>query len=150
MQNETTLQNISPNDDDDYEHYSNMSVIAITLDETEYIDSEKQNGNYVICSVVVDEDILVDMCISAGSFVKHKYEDVLQYMNDYSMFEDEPPAEDLEIVCYSEYGHVIKTPYLRIFQRKWREYYKKKMRKINQMKSPNYQYMRSIIRIPYI
>lgn len=132
------------NSDDDYEHYSTVAVLRIALDETEYIDTEKQNGEYVLCSLVINDDIMIDSCLSPKTFTTHNFKDVLEYMNDYSMFEDEPVIKKLDIVCYSEYGHIVKTPYLRIFQRKFKKYYSEKMKWIQRMKSPNALYARSI------
>ena len=140
----------SDSDEDNYEHYSSADAVAIATDEDAYIDSDKSPGTYLLCSVVIDEEIMIDTCISPKSFIKYDYKHIMEYVNDYSMFEDDPPAETLEIVCYSEYGHIIKTPYLRLLQHKYKKYFAEKMKKINRMKSPNYLYLRAISRRPGI
>lgn len=115
-------------DNDDSDNESEQSDIDDVFDEEEeeFIDAVKTNGKYFIgiCkNIKPDNYLLLLSTISNRQFLRHSYETVKNYLQAYSIvYVHDPRVEilNLEISKNGTYTCIIKTFWLRLVQRRWR------------------------------
>lgn len=150
----------------DYAYYASPEVLSIIREEEDYLSYDREHGEYLLCTTIVQVvsdmyeditflqyDMLINTAISVSTFLKYDFKHVWEYANDYSFFPSDQ-IRHFDIVQYydgndREYSEkypyiVVKTRYLKMFQRKYKKYFAKKMAKIERMKSPQEMYMRQI------
>lgn len=112
-----------------------------------FLDSEKINNKYYIgIYTVLDEymnqpqsstpiEIVLGSCISPSTFFEFPIKNIQQYLSAYSIiYSDRFSRKNVDILklCISErdgtYTVIVKTTWLRMFQRKWRKIYAEKKR----------------------
>ena len=138
----TTLSDSDYVDDDDddepndipymdyeyYDDYENHQVQAIYQDDKDHLDADKNDGCYylgIYKHYSSSGKFLLINSISGSTFTKYSYDDIIEYLNCYS----------IALRWYSEIGiiqmHitnqvyyvVIKTYWLRLIQRVWKKKY---------------------------
>ena len=95
-------------------------------DDGEFMDAEKTNGSYYIglAGYVENqsEPILLSS-ISANAFLMNGHSNVLEYLTEYSTSRVATPKLDILKLCVDDrqtYNVIIKTHWLRLVQRKWK------------------------------
>lgn len=121
--------------------------------EVDFLDEEKRNETYYIgiCNATPHGGILLGTCISPQTFHQFPYEAVLYYLTQYNMMKSlRNQIHSVEILqtcfhtrritlngtvhIFTTYQVIVKTFWLKMFQRKWREYYRWKMERDNRKK----------------
>ena len=99
-------------------------------EDCEFMDADKKHGSYYIglCGYVKNqEEPILHSSISANAFFNNKHSDVLKYLRDYSTTMVDKPVIDIMKLCVDDrqtYNVIIKTHWLRVFQRKCRLFIK--------------------------
>ena len=99
-----------------------------------FLDSEKINNKYYIGIYSrVDDELLLGSCISSSSFFEFPISAVKKYLSTYSIiYNDRFFLKKIDILKLAinetdgTYNVVIKTVWLRIFQRKWKKLFAEK------------------------
>jgi len=99
-----------------------------------FLDSEKINNKYYIGIYSrVDDELLLGSCISSSSFFEFPINAVKKYLSTYSIiYNDRFFLKKIDILKLAinetdgTYNVVIKTVWLRIFQRKWKKLFAEK------------------------
>lgn len=112
----------------DDEHEDEYVIDNIYRDESDYLDTEKQEGHYYIgvAGCISTSAILYANSIRPQSFFKYSYAHSLSYLQLYSIFRIRRPRIDimkLSILDDSTHVAILKTHWLRIVQRTWRKIY---------------------------
>ena len=105
---------------------SDDEVYDIYDDDGEFMDAEKTDGSYYIglAGYVENqsEPILLSS-ISANAFLMNGHSNVLEYLTEYSTSRVATPKLDILKLCVDDrqtYNVIIKTHWLRLVQRKWK------------------------------
>lgn len=129
---------------------SDDEVYDIYDDDGEFMDAEKTDGSYYIglAGYVENqsEPILLSS-ISANAFLTNGHSDILEYLTEYSTSRVANPGLDILKLCVDDrqtYNVVIKTHWLRLVQRKWKNIYSHRQSIINSRKKPSSLRYRSI------
>ena len=116
-------------------------------EDGEFMDADKTDGSYYIglAGYVPNqpEPILLSS-ISPTAFLMNGHSDVLGYLAEYSTTRVGNPQLDIMKLCVDDrqtYNVCIKTHWLRLVQRKWKNIY---ARRINHRKKPSSLRYRSI------
>ncbi len=116
-------------------------------EDGEFMDSDKTDGSYYIGLAGYvrgqTEPILMSS-ISPNAFLTNEHSDVLRYLAEYSTSRVGNPKLDILKLCVDDrqtYNVCIKTHWLRLVQRKWKNIYTKR---INSRKKPSSLRYRSI------
>jgi hypothetical protein len=116
----------SYNDEIDYDGVDDYDDI-FSLEET-YIDSEKQNNQYVIgISSDEGEYELLACSVTPSTFFKFTYKRILNYLFYYSTVYVPAPKINIIKINVSEdqcYISINKTYWLKLIQRHWKKTYK--------------------------
>jgi len=119
-------------------------------EDGEFMEADKANGSYYIglCGYVPDQpEPLLLSSISANAFFNNTRGDVLEYLMDYSTTRVDNPAIDIMKLCVDDrhtYNVVVKTHWLRLFQRKCKKVYAERQKLINSRKHPRALRYRSL------
>ena len=119
-------------------------------EDGEFMEADKADGSYYIglCGYVPDQpEPLLLSAISANAFFNNTRGDVLDYLRDYSTTRVDNPAIDIMKLCVDDrqtYNVVVKTHWLRLFQRKCKKVYAERQKFINSRKHPRALRYRSI------
>jgi hypothetical protein len=111
------------------EIYENENEKDIYDDDGEFMDAEKTDGSYYIglAGYVENqsEPILLSS-ISPSAFLTNGHSDILDYLTEYSISRVANPELNILKLCVDDrqtYNVVIKTHWLRLVQRKWKNIY---------------------------
>ena len=124
--------------DNDYNHYAYINdeieyrLERIFREESDYIDTDKDDGKYYIGLHKYNSYrklLLLTNTVSAKSFLKFTYMDILRYLYFYSILR--PMCPKIEIFCLSilpdeSYSVILKTHWLKIIQRNWKRIFKER------------------------
>jgi len=125
----TTVSNSSIDDytddgDDDGEED------AIFWEDEEFVNSEKENGQYILgIAHHIDGYSTYVHGITAKTFYKFPFQNVMNYLYYYSITRIENPVLDIIQIQIDQDGRYIaiqKTYWLRMFQKCWRKFYREK------------------------
>lgn len=120
---ETTIANSSLDGHDD-------TSDEIYWDDEHFVDSDKQDGQYVLgISYYINGYDIYFSGITAKSFYKFPFQNVIDYLYDYSIIRIEKPIVDIlqiRILQDGRYIAIRKTYWLRVIQKCWRKYCKEK------------------------
>ena len=106
-------------------------------EDGEFMEADKANGAYYIglCGYVPEQpEPLLLSSISANAFFNNTCGDILEYLRDYSTTRVDKPAIDIMKLCVDDrqtYNVVVKTHWLRLFQRKCKKVYAERQKFIN-------------------
>ena len=122
---------------------SDDEVYDIYDDDGGFMDAEKTDGSYYIglAGYVENqsEPILLSS-ISTTAFMENEHDDILEYLTEYSTSRVAKPELDILKLCVDDrqtYNVVIKTHWLRLIQRKWKNIYSTRQSIINSRKKPS-------------
>ena len=122
---------------------SDDEVYDIYDDDGGFMDAEKTDGSYYIglAGYVENqsEPILLSS-ISTTAFMENEHDDILEYLTEYSTSRVANPALNILKLCVDDrqtYNVVIKTHWLRLIQRKWKNIYSTRQSIINSRKNPS-------------
>jgi hypothetical protein len=104
----------------------------IFREESDYIDTDKEDGKYYIGIYKYNyyrKILILANSVSAKSFLKFSYMDILRYLYFYSIVR--PPVPKISIYSLSvlpdgSYSVILKTHWLRIIQRNWKRVFKER------------------------
>uniref|UniRef100_A0A6C0F0Z2 Uncharacterized protein n=1 Tax=viral metagenome TaxID=1070528 RepID=A0A6C0F0Z2_9ZZZZ len=119
-------------------------------EDGEFMEADKANGAYYIglCGYVPEQpEPLLLSSISANAFFNNTHGDILEYLRDYSTTRVDKPAIDIMKLCVDDrqtYNVVVKTHWLRLFQRKCKKVYAERQKFINSRKHPRALRYRSL------
>ena len=126
--------------------------------ETEFIDEDKQDDTYYIGVYHVTPDaILLGACISPQTYFQFSNQLISSYLSNFCVFHSKPLMKKIEILktkfqhvrvvihgreyIYTSYDIIVKTFWLKIFQRKCREYCRwKKSRDLHKARMQTQRY----------
>jgi hypothetical protein len=127
---------------------NNNDIYMIYDDEDmEYIDEEKKNLKYYIglpAYIETENEFVLMSTISPAAFHKYNINTITEYIYQYSiMYIPHPTPHILQLFIKSDgvYSVIIKTYWLRIIQRTWRNICKK--RRLIEKKAMQLSYLRS-------
>ena len=90
-------------------------------EDSSFLEEDKIDKHYYIG--IASEDLLLLSTISPKTFYKYDYQLVQQYLNDYSIQENEP--RNIEIfqldIKDNTYHVILKTHWIRLIQRRWKK-----------------------------
>lgn len=125
----------------DYDTTRNQQILAdvenIAIDETNFLDSEKQDKKYYIGFAMYNRPCgkyWFDIAITCKSFFKYPISACMLYLNSFSLFQIRNSRLIINIQIMQlhidpiskQYNVVLKTFWLRIVQRTWKRIYKEK------------------------
>ena len=125
-------QYLNSDSDNDSVRASDNSIFDTVYDiadsEEDYIDCEKQNGNYYIGSSVYNAQtntIQLSTAVSINTLLSYDIRAIQLYLEEYSIYSpgiEVPPVHimQLDIKSDGQYCVVIKTFWLKIIQRAWK------------------------------
>jgi hypothetical protein len=123
---ETTVANSSLDNDRIDEYEDDDWEDEIYWDDQEFVDSDKQDGQYVLgITYYINGYDIYFSGISAKSFYKFPFQTVINYLYDYSIIRIEKPVVDIiqiRILQDGRYITIRKTYWLRVVQKCWRKY----------------------------
>ena len=117
--------------------YENLNdkYMKIYDEETNFLEKEKINNNYYIgisAKYIRNEHFILVNSISAKGFLKYNQNTVIEYLKYYTGFYLKNPRlhiMQLKINSIDEtYNVILKTYWIRLIQRTWKNVYKKKRR----------------------
>jgi len=119
--------NIDSDSDDEYDNEDDFDIESDTIfrEDSYHLDSDKLNNVYSF-----RKTILYVNSVSQPTFYKHSYCNLLRYLKNYSIFRCIHPKIDimkLHILRNGTYTVIVKTHWLRLVQRRWKNIYKKRM-----------------------
>lgn len=106
------------NDDDIYE--------TIFQEDQEHLYVDREDGHYYlgVHRYMHRRNLLLLInTVSAPVYMRHQHEDVVDYLQEYSMIHIETPKIDiikLHVLPDMSFSSIIKTYWLRLVQRHWR------------------------------
>lgn len=126
--------------DEDYVLFENWYDIVdtISLDEEDYESIEKVNEKYYIGLpgfIKKFQEYILLSSISAKTFLNYNIGDVCNYLTDYSISYITNPSVQIMKLFISDqgvYNVVLKTHWLRLVQRRWKNIFKKRQQIINE------------------
>lgn len=111
----------------------NTILNQISREERRYRESRKiHNAYYIGIAVKTNSyrhDILMSTVISAQSFLKYNFQQIIYYLKRYSLFIVRSPRihiMQLKILGDGSYSVILKTFWIRLIQRKWKTIFKKR------------------------
>ena len=127
-------------DDDDDDNYDNDDgcIDEMLEIEIDFLDSMKENNKYYLGIYnKYDSQLLLGTCISVNTFFRYSPRDVLKYLVSFNIMCPESAHNKIEILktCYT-YDNIhmciivnviVKTFWLKLFQRKCRKYIQQKI-----------------------
>ena len=137
-----TTDNNYYNDSDltDDEIKSEFIANSEGLFDTNYYETlERDNTYYITIPYKINDNYLKDLHISSRGFFENSPQTVKNYIRDYTISSAIPDNSSLEIVKtsyiqleggFTLYNIIIKTFWLKIVQRRWRNVMKKRMQMI--------------------
>jgi len=139
-------------EDDDYSINTEEEIEFDTLfeEESEHLFQEKVDKHYYIgLSTQIEGDNFLVMAntISTKGFFKFPYHKLLHYLWLHSIIRVKQPKIDiLKLIIQPDgvYTVVIKTFWLRVFQRRWKRIFRESQEKLMKRKSLNYLKIREI------
>uniref|UniRef100_A0A6C0HTK7 Uncharacterized protein n=1 Tax=viral metagenome TaxID=1070528 RepID=A0A6C0HTK7_9ZZZZ len=139
-------------EDDDYSISTEEEIEFDTLfeEESEHLFQEKVDKQYYIglaTQIEGDDFLVMANTISTKGFLKNPYHKLLHYLWLHSIIRVKQPKIDiLKLVIRSDgvYTVVIKTFWLRVFQRRWKRIFRESQEKLMKRKSLNYLKIREI------
>jgi hypothetical protein len=143
-------------DDNDNDDFSDDELLEYETDriyiyEMNFLDAEKEPLRYYIgIPCAVENDFIMNTCISATSFFHFPIQVVKMYLTAYSVFQstNRTLPKQIEImqlqIVNGVYRVILKTFWLRIIQRTWKRVYKERMAAIERRKSVRAQMHREI------
>ena len=133
--------NLDNSDDDDdnvlFEDWYDM-VDTISIDEEDYESIPKVNGKYYIGLpgfIRKFQEYILLSSISAKSFLNYDIGDVCRYLIDYSLsYITNPNIHIMKLLIRDNgvYNVILKTHWLRLVQRRWKNIYKERQRIIRE------------------
>lgn len=104
--------------------------------ECDFIDEPRSHGKYYIGYYWFDYhlDILLDTIVQPRTFFKYKYDEIISYLAEMSIFvlpyrrKSKMQIMQLTIKEDGTYTVVLKTHWLRLIQRRWRNIYNERKR----------------------
>ena len=129
------------NDDQELFDSTGDIVDVISFDEEEYEFIPKQHGKYYIGLpgfIRKFQEYILLSSISAKSFLNYNIEDVSNYLTDYSIsYITNPNIHIMKLIIKDNgvYNVVLKTHWLRLVQRKWKNIYKERQKIIKERSS---------------
>jgi len=129
QETETTVSNSSIDDyivdvDDDGDEE------AIFWEDEAFVNSEKENGQYILgIAHHINGYSTYAHGITAKTFYKFPFQNVMKYLYYYSIIRIENPVLDIIQIQIDQDGRYIaiqKTYWLRMFQKCWRKFYREK------------------------
>jgi len=120
------------------------------LDEEDFKYEERQNGNYYIGLPYYDkvfEELLLASSVRSDTFFSHSIENVTHYLKNYSVVRtdqrDVPEIMQLTIHPTTEaYNIVLKTHWIRLVQRTWKNVMQKRKTVLRQWYQPSFLHQR--------
>ena len=143
-------------DDFDYNTDEGIEYDSIHNEDAEHFYNEKENNNYYIglchkyyISSYV-EYLLLSTSVSARTFFNHNYNSINNYLYYYGLIRI--PNHNIQIMQLKinifngmeSYNVIIKTYWLRLVQRHWKNKYKQRLSIIKQRITPTNQLYNSI------
>jgi len=125
----------------------NNDIYMIYDEDMEYIDEEKKNLKYYIglpAYIKTENEFVLMSTISPAAFHKYNINTITEYIYQYSiMYIPHPTPHILQLFIKSDgvYSVIIKTYWLRIIQRTWRNVCKK--RRLIEKNAMQLSYLRS-------
>ncbi len=137
----------SDSDSDSVVMYGSDREHDLYDDDGEFMDADKTDGSYYIGLagyVPGQTEPILMSSISPNAFLTNGRTDVLNYLTEYSTSRVRNPQLDILKLCVDDrqtYNVCIKTHWLRLVQRKWKNTY---ARRLNFRKKPSSLRYRSI------
>lgn len=138
---ESSNENIIMNDDDTYTNTEDLDVEdQIFYADEEFMDAPRVHGGYYLGNAAnfSGKEYTLDIVISPTTFFRFRYHDILNYLNQYSIFDRRQvsPVDILKLyIIENHYTVIIKTYWLRLIQRHWKQVFRQRKRVIQQRKS---------------
>ena len=137
---------------DDYSINTNEELLidTIFIEESHFIFEEKIDKKYYIgMGTKIDnyDKLIMANSISIKTFFKYSYNILLQYLWYHSIIRvKQPKIEILKLIIQPDgaYSVVIKTFWLRVFQRRWKRIFREHQELIMKRKSIQYLKIREI------
>ena len=140
----------------DYDTEEGIEYDSIHNEDAEHFYTEKEHNNYYIglchsyCTPSYVHYLLLSTSVSARTFFNHPYKNVNNYLYYYGLIR--VPNHNIQIMQLKihtingmeSYNVIIKTYWLRLIQRHWKQIYKKRLSIIKQRIQPNNQQYKSI------
>jgi hypothetical protein len=139
-------------EDDDYSITTEEEIEFDTLfeEESQHLFQEKVDKQYYIglsTQIEGDDFLVMANTISKKGFFKFPYHKLLHYLWLHSIIRVKQPKIDILKLYISPdgvYTVVIKTFWLRVFQRRWKRIFRESQEKLMKRKSLNYLKIREI------
>jgi hypothetical protein len=130
-----SVTDVDSNYDDEIEEI----IEDIYFHEEQFLDSEKQDNHYYIGINKVSRDnnyILYANSITIPSFFRYNIKHVGLYLQEYSIFKCNPNIDIMKLFILDDYTYtvVLKTHWLRIIQRHWKNIYLRRKHAIKKRK----------------
>jgi hypothetical protein len=142
----TTDNNYNEETDSDSEDLTDDQIKSEAIAESEnlfdddyYETLERNNTYYITVPYKIENNYLKDLHISSRGFFNHSSQTIKNYIREYTISSAIPDNSSLEIVKtsyiqlpggFTLYNIIIKTFWLKIVQRRWRNVLKKRMQMI--------------------
>lgn len=129
-QPETDYESESEYESDEDDLYQDIEAA-----ETEFENTEKRDGHYYLgIPWTGSHFMLMNGTVSAATFMDYEYNRILGYVRSYSVFYV-PPRSQIQIMklvldADQVYTTVLKTHWLRLVQRRWKNVYRERQRVI--------------------
>ena len=134
-----SIEELHNNSEYDIENDSDENSIydEIFDNDSEFLDSEKEDGNYYLGNISIEDDnhMILSNSVSVPTFYDHPAETIQGYLYNYGVLERATHNVDiiqLTITPDDMYTCVLKTHWLRLVQRHWRKVYANKIQTIRQ------------------
>jgi uncharacterized membrane protein len=134
----------------EYTTDSNIDLYdTMYIEEEEFVETEKQNGKYYIgvCDLI-GLDYIIGMVISLRLFYNNQYthQQKLDYMYEYDIYDSIEELKNMEIMELNisndgSYHVIIKTFWIKIIQRFWRNTCRKRKEMIIERSKNQYYFM---------
>ena len=138
---ESSNENIIMNDDDTYTNTEDLDIEdQIFYADEEFMDAPRVHEGYYLGNAAnfSGKEYTLDIVISPTTFFRFRYYDILNYLNQYSIFDRRQvsPVDILKLyIIENHYTVIIKTYWLRLIQRHWKQVFRQRKRVIQQRKS---------------
>ena len=131
-------------EDDDYSLNTedDFEFERIFRQESIHFYEERENGRYYIglCSLISLDctQYIIANTVSAPTFLHNTYITIIRYLWHHSIIRvRRPKVEIIQLIILNDgtYSAIIKTFWIKIIQRRWKQIYKERQEKINRRKS---------------
>lgn len=99
-------------------------------------------GVYDKTSYEGNTELLLELSITPKTFFHFHYKDIVEYCNDYRIYENDTDYTTVEIlkldINEEVYNVIVKTHWLRLIQRKWKKVFAERCRIIQDRKTLKY------------